>query len=366
MTAVIEESIEERAAESIDCRSVDSDQEISEEPKKIASADDDMHDVTIIGGGPVGLYGAFYAGLRSMKTKIMDSLPELGGQLSTLYPEKFVYDVPGFPKILARDLAAELVEQGTRFSPTICLSEMVLAMQHEDDETITLTTQKGTHRTRTLIIATGAGAFSPKRLGTPGVEEFEDRGVHYFVKDKSRFAGKHLLIVGGGDSALDWAMNLEDTAASITLVHRRDVFRCHEESLDWLHNRSQVKTHLFHELGSVGGSDGIEHAIIFDNRTKEEKRLDVDAVLLNIGFSADLGPIKQWGVTLQGNYIPVDQHMRTNLPRVYAAGDIATFDGKIKLIATGFGEICTAVCDAKTIIDPKAKLFPGHSSNMDL
>jgi len=343
---------------------------------KIAPQEDaverDLYDVTIIGGGPVGLFGAFYAGMRQMRTKIIDSLPELGGQLMALYPEKYVYDMPGFPKVLARDLALDMIEQGLRFNPTVCLSEMALKMEHAPDGTIVVTTQKAVHYTRTLVIATGAGAFSPKKLDAPGVAEFEGRGVFYFVRNKAQFAGKRILIVGGGDSALDWAMNLEPIAESITLIHRRDKFRCHEESLDWLMNRSRVKTYLWHELGRVEGNGCVERAVIFDNRTKEEKVLEVDAVLLNIGFSADLGPIKEWGVRLEGNSIPVNRLMQAedrngNIMRgVYAAGDISTYEGKIKLIATGVGEICTAVCHAKTQIDPTAKLFPGHSSNLSL
>jgi thioredoxin reductase (NADPH) len=331
-----------------------------------------IHDVTIIGGGPVGLFGAFYAGLRQMKCQIIDSLPELGGQLSTLYPEKYIFDMPGFPKILARDLAEQMIEQAMRFHPTITLSEMVVRFEHEADGTITLTTQRGRHRTRTVIIATGAGAFAPKKLGTPGVAEFEERGVHYFVRNKAQFAGKRLLIVGGGDSAVDWAMNLEEIADKITLIHRRDKFRCHEESLDWLLNRSRVETILWHELGSVEGGACIERASIFDNRTKEEKVLDVDAVLLNIGFSADLGPVREWGVRLDHDHIPVNRYMQverqdgTIMPGVYSAGDIATAEGKLKLIATGVGEITTAIYHAKTVVDPSARFKQLHSSNMDL
>lgn len=335
-------------------------------PQPEGSSKRDIYDVTIVGGGPVGLFGAFYAGIRQMKTKIMDSLPELGGQLATLYPEKYVYDMPGFPKILARDLAEQMVEQGTRFSPTVCLTEMVLNLAYEPDEVIRISTQKGVHFTRTLIIAAGPGAFTPKKLDAQGVTEFEGKGVHYFVRDKSQFKGKNLLIVGGGDSALDWAMNLEEHADSLHLIHRSDRFRAHEESVDWLHNRSRVRTHTFHELARVEGDHAVKRAVIFDNRSKEEKVVAVEGVLLNIGFSADLGPIREWGVHLEGNYIPVNQFMQTNLPGVYAAGDIATFPGKLKLIATGTGEICTAVNHAKTHVDPKAKLFPGHSSNMDL
>ena len=326
-----------------------------------------VYDVLIVGGGPVGLFGSFYAGIRQMETKIVDSLPELGGQLSALYPEKYIYDMPGFPKILAKDLVRDMAEQGLRFNPAVCLDEKVLHLQHEADETITVTTQKAVHRTKTIIVATGAGAFAPAKLETPGVSEFEGRGVHYFVRNKAQFAGKRLLIVGGGDSALDWAMNLEEVgAAHITLVHRRDVFRAHEESIDWLLNRSKVEVKLFHELGSIQGDELVNRAVVFDNRTKEETCLDVDAVLLNIGFKADLGPIRDWGVTLEGHSIPVNQFMETNLPGVYAAGDIATYPGKLKLIATGVGDICIAVNYAKTRIDPKAKAFPGHSSNLEL
>ena len=331
-----------------------------------AASPDGLFDVTIIGGGPVGLFGAFYAGMRQMKTKIIDSLPELGGQLNALYPEKYIYDMPGFPRVLAKDLVREMVEQGTRFSPAICLDEKVLRLEHEADETITITTQTGTHSTRTLIIATGAGAFSPTRLGNETVEAFEGRGLHYFVRDKSHFAGKKLLIVGGGDSALDWCMNLEEAAEKITLVHRRDVFKAHEESIDWLLNRSRVDVRLWHEIHTVEGNGHLQRAVLVNSKTKEQTMLDIDAVLVNIGFKADIGPIREWGVNLQGNGVIVNQFMETNLPAVYAAGDIAVYPGKLKLIATGVGEICTAVNYAKTRIDPNAKAFPGHSSNMEM
>ncbi|HLK61416.1 MAG TPA: NAD(P)/FAD-dependent oxidoreductase [Chthonomonadaceae bacterium] len=328
-------------------------------------SDDDLYDVTIIGGGPVGLFGAFYAGMRQMKTKIVDSLPELGGQLTALYPEKYIYDMPGFPKVLARDLVAEMAAQGTRFNPAVCLAEKVQTLRYEEDETITLTSDKAVHRTRTVIIAIGAGAFYPKRLGTPGVEEFEGRGIHYFVQNKAQFTGKRLLIVGGGDSALDWAMNLEPVAEKITLIHRRDEFRAHEESVDWLLNRSQIEVKLWHELRRVEGNGHVQQAVVFHNKTQEETALPVDAVLLNLGFSTDIGPVKEWGLNLHGRDIEVNSHMETNLPGVYAAGDIAAYDGKLKLIATGVGEICVAVNYAKNRINPKEKIFPGHSSNMD-
>lgn len=326
----------------------------------------EVFDTTLIGGGPVGLFGSFYAGMRGMKTKVIDSLPELGGQLSALYPEKYVYDMPGFPRVLARDLAREMAEQGTRFQPALALGERVETLQRLPDETLLLTTDKSEHLTRTVIICAGAGAFSPKRLDVPGIAEYEEHGVHYFVRNKAQFEGQNLLIVGGGDSALDWAMNLEPLARQITLIHRRDVFRAHEESLDWLFHRSTVTTKLFFEMRRLEGGDRLERVVLFDNRTGDEETLDIDAVLVNIGFLASIGPIRNWGLDLQGSSILVNSRMETNLPGVYAAGDICTYDGKLKLIATGVGEVCIAVNFAKTYMDPAAKAFPGHSSNMNL
>jgi ferredoxin/flavodoxin---NADP+ reductase len=328
--------------------------------------EDEIFDVTLIGAGPVGLFGSFYAGMRGMKTKIVDSLPEFGGQLSTLYPEKYVFDMPGFPKILARTLANEMAEQGLRFQPATALGERVESLSRRGDGIWTLRTDKSEHLSRTVIICAGAGAFSAKRLGIPGVEDFEDRGLHYFVQKKDAFAGKRLLIVGGGDSAVDWAMNLEPMAERITLIHRRDAFRAHEESVDWLLNRSTVSTKLFWEIRRLEGDGRLERAVIFNNRTGEEETLDVDACLINIGFNASIGPIRDWGLTLEASSIVVNSRMETNLPGVYSAGDVCTYDGKLKLIATGVGEVCIAVNFAKTLIDPSAKAFPGHSSNMGL
>lgn len=326
----------------------------------------DLYDTTIIGGGPVGLFGCFYAGMRGMKTKILDSLPELGGQLAALYPEKYVYDMPGFPRVLARDLANEMAAQGTRFHPAIALGERVERMERCADDVILLQTDKGRHYTRTAIICAGAGAFAPKRLNIPGVAELEGRGVHYFVQNKSQFQDQRILIVGGGDSALDWAMNLEPIVRSITLIHRRDAFRAHEESVDWLFNRSTVTTRLFWELRRLEGIERLERAVIFSSKTGEEESLELDAALINIGFNASIGPIRDWGLELEGSQILVNRRQETDIPGIYAAGDVCTYDGKLKLIATGVGEVCTAVNFAKTYIDPTARAFPGHSSSMNL
>lgn len=326
----------------------------------------EVQDVTIIGGGPVGLFGAFYAGMRQMRAKIIDSLPELGGQLAALYPEKYIFDMPGFPRVLAKDLVASMVEQALRFGAQVCLDEKVLNLDRDASGDIVLTTHRGVHRTRTVILATGAGAFSPIKLNAPGLVEYEGNGVHYFVRDKSAFEGKNVLIIGGGDSAVDWCMNLEPLARKITLIHRRDVFKAHEESVDWLMNRSKVAVKLWHELKHVAGTDRVEKAVIFHNKTGEELETDVDFVLLNLGFKADIGPIRDWGITLDGSSIPVNRYMQTNMEGVYAAGDIVTYPGKLELIATGVGEICTAVYHAKTFIDPTSRFKQVHSSNMAL
>ena len=324
-------------------------------------------DVTIIGGGPVGLFAAFYAGLRGMSVRIIESLPELGGQLTALYPEKYVYDMPGFPKVLAKDLARQMVEQGTHFGPDLVLGETAQRLV-PDDEGYTLTTDSPrdcVYPTRTVIVSAGAGAFSPTRLGVDREEEFEGRGLTYGVRDKSALQGKRVLIVGGGDSAFDWCLNLAGIAETIGLVHRRDVFRAHEDSVRQVIN-SDVSMRLFHVVKELHGSDGLEAVTLEETRTKETTRLEVDAVIVNVGFKSSIGPLKEWGMTLEKNQIVVDNRYETNLPGVFAVGDVCAFPGKLKLIATGVGEAATAVCYAKTRIDPDAKHFPGHSSEMDL
>jgi ferredoxin/flavodoxin---NADP+ reductase len=319
-------------------------------------------DLAIIGGGPTGLFGAFYAGLRGMSVNIIDSLDILGGQLTTLYPEKFIYDVGGFPQILAKDLSQALVEQAGQYKPTVSLGERVERLERENDIFI-LHTKTRKHRTRSILIAAGIGAFEPKTLPLPEAERFAGRGLHYFVKDLQALRNKRVLIVGGGDSAVDWANTVSPIAASCTLIHRRDQFRAHEQSVA-LMRRGPTKILTFFELKGIGGSERIESATVYDNRSKEEQIIGIDALLVNVGFNNSLGPIKEWGLEIEGGSIKVDAMMQTNIPGVFAAGDIATFPGKLKLIATGFGEACIAVNFAKHYLDPKANIFPGHSSNM--
>lgn len=322
-------------------------------------------DVTIIGGGPVGLFASFYAGLRGMSVRIIDSLPELGGQLTALYPEKFVFDMPGFPAVLAKDLAANLVQQGTQFGPELALEETAATLE-EDAEGYTIVTAKGNrYPTRTIVISAGAGAFSPTKLGLPEEESFVGRGLSYGVREKSVFAGKTVLVIGGGDSAFDWVLNLHDVAGRIALVHRRDQFRAHEESIREV-ERLGVEKLLWKQVVSLHGADGLTGVTLEDTQTKERTEVACDAVIVNIGFKSSLGPIKEWGLTLEKQQIVVDGMYRTSRAGIYAVGDVCTFDGKIKLIATGVGEAATAVCSVKQYLDPSAKLFPGHSSDMEL
>jgi len=338
------------------------------QPKDTTSTEAmDVYDITIIGAGPTGLFGAFYAGLRNMRTKVIEALPEVGGQLTVLYPGKFIYDVAGYPKILAKDLVKCLAEQTLQFNPTVCLDERVRSLEYVNGDIIKLGTRHGSHYSRAVLICAGVGAFKPNKLDRPGVEKFEDRGVFYFVRDKAFFRGKRVLIVGGGDSAVDWVLTLRHWAEDVKLIHRRDVFRAHESGVTELFN-SGIEIRLFWELREVHGGDQVEAVTIFANQTGEEETLPVDAVLINIGFKADIGPIADWGLELSKRAIKVNGMMETNLPGVYAAGDIADPVGSVhlKLIATGFAQAAIAVNCAKHYIDPKSRVFPGHSSGLRL
>lgn len=325
----------------------------------------DRVDLTIIGAGPCGLFAAFYAGLRGMSVRVIDSLPEPGGQLTALYPEKYVYDMPGFPKVLAKDLAREFAQQGMQFGAEMALGDPAVDLIKEDGG-YTLRTAGGKELpTRTLIVAAGAGAFSPTRLGVEREQDLENRGLYYGVRDKSVFKDKSLVIVGGGDSAFDWALNLLPIAKEITLVHRRDQFRAHEDSIRQV-QESPVKMRLWCTVKELHGEDALSGVTIENSQTKDRDHLPTDAVIVNVGFKSSLGPIKSWGLEIDKQQILVDRRYETNLPGVFAVGDVCTYDGKLKLIATGVGEATTAVCYAKTYIDPEAKLFPGHSSDLDL
>lgn len=320
-------------------------------------------DIAIIGAGPTGLFATFYAGMRQASVKLIESLPQLGGQLSALYPEKYIYDVAGFPKVTAQDLVNNLVEQASRFNPEYCLDEKVLQVNKKEERLFEIVTQKQVHLARSVIITAGCGAFEPRKLGIEGSERFESTNLYYFVKDKQSFQGKNVLIAGGGDSAVDWALMLEPIAKSVTLIHRRDKFRAHEHSVQQLHE-SSVRIITPREIEALHGEDYIEKATIVDKKSGVREEIETDAVIVSFGFVSSLGPIKEWGLEIENGSILVNSRMETSIPGIYAAGDIATYPGKVKLIAVGLGEAPTAVNNAKQYIDPDARLQPGHSSNM--
>jgi thioredoxin reductase (NADPH) len=330
-----------------------------------AAAGRDVFDITVIGAGPTGLFAAFYAGLRGARTQVIDSLEEVGGALTAIYPEKYIYDVIGFPKVLAKDFVAACDEQAGRGAPTIRLNEEVLELAQTEDGLVRLGTSRGDRWSRTVIVCAGVGAFEPKRVEAPGVRELEGRGVHYFAKRVEDFRGKDVVIVGGGDSAVDWAVTLEPVARRVTLVHRSK-FRAHEATVDELH-RSAVDLRFpgYEVVEAQAGPAGRLGAVTVKDADGALTTIPADELIVAIGFVADLGPLKQWGFELQRNQIVVDKiSMATNIPGVFAAGDVATYPAKFKLIATGAAEAVTAVNHAVTFIDPKARLDAGHSTTI--
>ena len=327
---------------------------------------DDIRDITIIGGGPTGLFAAFYAGMRGTSCRIVDSLPELGGQLAALYPEKYIYDVGGFAKVLAKDLVKGLVEQAIQFEPDVVLDEQVQALDSAGDHFV-LKCAGASYRTRTVVIAGGKGAFEPMPLKCPGYEEFMHNGVEYAVRDPEIFRGRKVMIVGGGYTALDFVIMLKDVADSLTLVHRRDGWRAHEATVALVEKAAEaeeIDLRTFYEVRAIHGANSVERVTIFDNRTDKDTTLECDAVLSCVGFKPDLGPIKSWGLKVEKNRILVDALMATSVSGVFAAGDVVDYEGKLDLIATGFAEAAVAVNNAVHHVDPTARVNPGHSTNM--
>lgn len=323
-----------------------------------------VYDITIIGGGPVGLFTAFYGGMRQASVKIIESLPQLGGQLSALYPEKYIYDIAGFPKVRAQELVNNLKEQMAKFEQDVVLEQAVQEVEKQADGVFKLTTDKEIHYSKTIIITAGNGAFQPRRIEIEDAKKYENGNLHYFIDDLNHFAGKKVVVFGGGDSAVDWALMLEPIAEKVSIIHRRDKFRAHEHSVETLKN-SKVEVKTPYIPSELIGTDGRIHTIVIkDTNGDDTETMEVDAVIVNYGFVSSLGPIKEWGLDIQKNSILVNSRMETNIPGIYAAGDIATYDGKVKLIASGFGEAPTAVNHAKQYIDPKAKVQPMHSSSM--
>lgn len=328
-------------------------------------ASGEFTDLLIIGGGPAGMFAAFYGGMRKASVKLIESMPQLGGQVAALYPEKYIYDIAGFPKITGQELVNNLHEQLKLFNPDIRLEEKVLQIEKKDERHFIVTTDKEVHHARALIITAGVGAFEPRRLELDNAAHFEKSNLHYFVSDLSKFQGRRVLISGGGDSAVDWALMLEPIAEQVTLIHRRDKFRAHEHSVENL-MASSVQVITPTEISALHGEDKIERVTLSHCKTQETQEIEVDDVIVNFGFVSSLGPIAEWGLDINSNAIVVDSRMESSIPGIFAAGDITTYPGKLDLIAVGFGEAPTAVNNAKVYIDPDAKLSPGHSSNMKI
>jgi thioredoxin reductase (NADPH) len=329
-------------------------------------------DVTILGAGPVGLSVAYYVGHRDGTVRIVESLEQMGGQVAATYPEKHVYDVAGFPKILGQKLVDMCAEQGLQYGADVRLGEEAKTLERisqNGEEILALTTDRGnTYLSRAMIITAGHGAFEPRKLGVERIDDWLGRGLHYVVKEKAQFAGKRCVIVGGGDSALDWTLGLQDTAAlPITLVHRRDKFRALESSLNEarkLEGEGNVRILTPHEVRDVHG-DGVIQAVSIENTgTGEIEQHNCDALITLLGFVSHLGSIAEWGIELEGKrQLQIDPTTcETSMPGVYAAGDVAGYPGKITLITIGMGEAAIAANNAIARIRGE-KVQPKYSTD---
>lgn len=320
-----------------------------------------MHvDVLVVGAGPVGIYAAYYTGFRGLTCAIMDTLPEAGGQITAMYPEKAIYDVAGFPKIKGKDLVSALVEQAAPYEPKYLLGHTAETLQTSEEGPVVVTSDKGETITCGAVIITGGiGRFTPRPL--PAADGWESKGLVHFVPKLDAHAGKDVVIVGGGDSAFDWVTELHPIAKSVTLVHRRAAFRAHESTVEAV-KKLGVPLLVDSEVSKVFGNGSIESIEVTHTPTGEVKVLPAQTLVAALGFVANIGPLADWGLELQKRRILVDSTTRSNLPRVFAAGDISTYPGKVALISTGFGEAATAVNNAAIVINPDAHLFPGHST----
>jgi thioredoxin reductase len=329
----------------------------------MTDADGDSYDLVIIGAGPTGLFAAYYAGFRGLSMAVVDSLPEPGGQVTAMYPEKMIYDVGGFAEVRGRDLVDGLVKQAAPWKPKYLLGRKAEKLETLGDG-VELTLDGGeTLRAGAVLITAGIGEFTPRPL--PAGDGWLGRGMVHFVPSLQAHAGQHVVVVGGGDSAFDWILALHPVAASVTLVHRRAKFRAAESIV---RQARELGTRIITDAEVtrfVEAPDGTLEAVDVSIKGAGDERLPANAVVAALGFTADLGPIESWGLEIDHRAIAVDSTMATARDRVYAAGDVAAYPGKVKLIATGFGEAATAVNNIAVALDPEAHLFPGHSSNAE-
>jgi thioredoxin reductase len=324
----------------------------------------EIYDITIVGGGPTGMFATFYGGMRNAKVKIIESLPQLGGQLSMLYPEKDIYDIAAMPVISAQELVDNLSIQMSRFDQTICLEEEVIDIRKNDDGIFELHTNKTIHYSKAVIITAGNGAFQPRRLEIERAEQYEGKSLHYYVNNIEQFKDRTVAICGGGDSAVDWALALEPIAKKVYLIHRRNKFRALEHSVSLLEKSSvEIKTPFVPE-SLKGKESSLSHVSLKQVRGDQTETLEIDDFLVNYGFTSSIGPMIHWGFEVTHNEIVVNSKMETTIPGIYAAGDICTYDGKINLIATGFGEAPTAINNAMSYINPDERVQPMHSTSL--
>jgi len=309
-------------------------------------------DILIIGAGPTGLFAVFEAGLLKLKCHLIDALPQAGGQCSEIYPKKPIYDIPGFPEVLAGDLVDNLMEQIKPFQPGFTLGERADSIEKLEDGTFIVTTNKGTrHHAPIVAIAGGLGSFEPRKPQLKELSKYEDRGVAYIIRDPEIYRDKKVLIAGGGDSALDWSIFLADVASEVTLVHRRNEFRGALDSVEKvqeLKNLGKINLTTPAEVVGLAGDNKLEEVTVRrSSDPKEDFRLAVDNFIPLFGLSPKLGPIADWGLEIEKNAIKVDNTLdyQTNIPGIYAIGDVNTYPGKLKLILCGFHE-ATLMCQS--------------------
>ncbi len=325
-------------------------------------------DIIIIGAGPTGLFAVFEAGLLKLKCHLIDYLPQPGGQLTEIYPKKPIYDIPGFPSILAGDLVANLLEQCKPFNPGFTLGERSELIEKTEDGQYIVTTTRGTkHKAPNIMIAGGLGCFEPRKPELENVAKFEDHGIDYIIKEPEKFRDKNIVIAGGGDSALDWTIFLADVAKEVTLVHRRKAFRGALDSVEKvenLANSGKIKLITDAEITSIGGHEHLEKLTVTEsNETVTE--IDCDYFIPLFGLSPKLGPIKEWGLDLGKESILVDtKDFQTNVPGIFAVGDINHYEGKLKLILCGFHEATLAVQSCYKRIFPDKKLVLKYTTVM--